>query len=131
MKELKGLNAAANKIHAAAKEKGFYDNPKEIGTLLMLCVSELGEALESDRKEAYTDMIGYEKNMCGYSPENNPSTFEFTFENEIKDTFEDEIADTIIRLLDLCGYKNIDIEKHIDLKLKYNRLRSKLHGKNY
>lgn len=37
----------------------------------------------------------------------------------------------MIRLFDLCGYMDIDIEKHIDLKLKYNQGRPNKHGKNY
>ena len=51
---LKGLNDAANKIHQNAKEKGFWDEERETGTLLMLCVSELSEALEADRKDKYS-----------------------------------------------------------------------------
>ena len=57
---------------------------------------------------------------------------EFTsFEMEVKSSFEDELADAIIRLLDLAGYKNIDIQKHIDLKLQYNKTRPHKHGKSY
>lgn len=36
--------------HTNAREKGFWDEEREIGTLLMLIVSELGEALEAHRK---------------------------------------------------------------------------------
>lgn len=53
------------------------------------------------------------------------------FETYIKDTFEDELADTVIRILDLCGARGIDIERHINLKLKYNRSRERMHGKAY
>ena len=53
------------------------------------------------------------------------------FRSTIKDTFEDEIADAVIRLLDLSAGLNIDIEKHIEAKLKYNVSRPKLHGKAY
>jgi len=48
-----------------------------------------------------------------------------------KEHFKEEIADTFIRLGDLCGYLNIDIEKEIIKKTEKNKLRPKLHGKRY
>lgn len=45
-----GLNFASQEIHKEARNKGFWDSERETGTLLMLCVSELSEALEADRK---------------------------------------------------------------------------------
>ncbi|MGI5086019.1 hypothetical protein HF284_14045, partial [Treponema putidum] len=51
--------------------------------------------------------------------------------DKIKDTFEVEIADAFIRLASLCGYLNIDIEKFINVKMEYNKLREPLHGKKY
>ena len=47
----------------------------------------------------------------------------------IKDTFEDEISDVFIRLGDLCGSLDIDIEKHLDMKMTFNELRGKKHNK--
>ena len=37
----------------------------------------------------------------------------------LKNTFEDELADVIIRVLDLCAFKGIDIESHIKAKMRY------------
>ncbi|MFZ7121805.1 MAG: hypothetical protein ACOWWH_12765, partial [Eubacteriaceae bacterium] len=54
-----GLNDAASQVHAAAKNKGFWDSERETGTLLMLCVSELSEALEADRKNRLADIDGF------------------------------------------------------------------------
>jgi NTP pyrophosphatase (non-canonical NTP hydrolase) len=51
------------------------------------------------------------------------------FSDLIKDSFEDEIADCIIRLLDLCGFMGINIEKHIQLKMWFNEFREYKHGK--
>lgn len=53
------------------------------------------------------------------------------FESHIKDTVEDELSDAIIRILDLCGWLNIDIQRHVDLKMQYNAGREKMHGKKY
>ena len=115
------MNELAKKIHENAVKHGFYDEKREIGTLLMLCVSELSEALEADRKLFYSVMVDT------ISEEN----FKESFEDCVKDTFEDEIADAIIRILDLCAYMNIDIEEHIRLKMKYNEMRENKHGKRY
>jgi len=120
-----GMNELAEEIHANAISKGFWDSPRETGTVLMLCVTELSEALEADRKERYADrqLVGLEFI--------HPSPNSYVFLDKVKDTFEDEIADTIIRLLDLCGRKQIDIEWHIREKMKYNKSRPRLHGKKY
>lgn len=122
-----GLNDAANQIHTAAKDKGFWDSERETGTLLMLCVSELSEALEADRKDRVANLQTFEKRQ-EYQLDH---PFKECFEKYIKDTFEDELADTVIRILDLCGARGIDLEKHINLKLKYNATRERMHGKNY
>lgn len=115
------MNELARKIHENAVKHGFYDDEREIGTLLMLCVSELSEALEADRKGRHA------KPFESLSLED----FKGKFEQNFKDTFEDELADTIIRILDLCGYLKIDIEEHVRLKMKYNEMRENKHGKKY
>ena len=122
---MKTLNKLRDEVHENAKNKGFWDNQRETGTLLMLCVSELAEAMEADRKDRYADLELIEKDKEDFID------FKWSFENSIKDTFEDELADTIIRILDLCGAKGIDIEKHIELKMKYNATRERMHGKKY
>jgi NTP pyrophosphatase (non-canonical NTP hydrolase) len=45
------------------------------------------------------------------------------------ENFREEIADTFIRLFDLCGGLEIDIEKEILKKMKKNRKRPYMHGK--
>jgi len=127
MKELlKGLNEAAKRIHAAAKEKGFYNTTPETGTALMLVVSELSEAMEADRNNHKANREVYEA-IIGKGEKWDAENFEFW----IKDTHEDEITDAIIRLLDYAGFKNIDIEWHIREKLAYNLTRPHKHGKKY
>ena len=112
----------ADQIHKVAVEKGFYEGEINIGEKLMLIVSEIGEAMEAHRKGKFAD------DHRTVIEDNN---FLKSFEEYIKDTFEDEIADTFIRLLDLCAYMKIDIEKHIQLKNEYNILREYKHGKKY
>lgn len=119
---LEFLNLAAKEIHKMNKEKGFYDEPKEVGTALMLIVSELGEAMEAYRE-------GERANKDKYIKSNGYNMSVTDFKTMIKDTFEDEIADTMIRLFDLAGWLGIDLDFHIKMKLKYNRRRPYKHGK--
>ena len=121
------INELVKKSFKNAKEKGFHEKEKEIGTLLMLIVSELGEALETHRKNG----LQLKANETMDFNKMNNKIFKIFFEEHVKDTFPDEIADTFIRLGDLCGLLNLDIEKYIKLKMRYNSLREKKHGKNY
>jgi len=121
------LNEFAQELHAKAQAKGFWDEKREIGTLLMLVVSELSEALEADRKNKHANMSAF-----NYREDDKEEFhFESDFQDLIKDTFEDEIADTFIRLFDLVGHLEIDIERHIQLKMQYNQTREYKHGKKY
>lgn len=117
-----GLNESAKTIHNNNREKGFWDKERNVGELLMLVTSELGEALDAHQKGRFANWEQYEEYSL-YSPG--------LFKTHIKDSFEDEIADAIIRLLDLSAGLNIDIEKHINAKVKYNKSRERLHGKLY
>ena len=44
------INELTEQAHYNALIKGFHDSPREVGTSLMLIVSELSEALEAHRK---------------------------------------------------------------------------------
>ena len=83
-------------------------NPnKNIGELLMLIISELGEALEAHRcgrfVAKHTDMLEW----IDETSLDNDHWIKL-FEINIKNTFEDELADVFIRLFDLCGYLGIE-----------------------
>lgn len=138
------MNELAKTIHERAKEKGFYERPFNIGEKLMLVNTELSEALEADRKGRKADLAGFRTrlselensmNMGVVKPENvenlKKEFFEACFKKYVKDTVEDELADAVIRLLDICAYLNIDIDTHVELKMKYNSGREKYHGKIY
>ena len=114
------MNKLRDEIHNLAKEKGFWNKPRETGTMLMLMVSEIAEAMEADRKDRYAKPQLLDE-----------SNFVESFEQNVKDTLEDEMADTIVRVLDFCGAQNIDIDWHIKKKLQYNATRAKMHGKKY
>jgi NTP pyrophosphatase (non-canonical NTP hydrolase) len=121
------LNKIAQAIHQNNVDKGFYDGltaeTVNIGERLALIHSEISEALEAHRKgrRANNDVVLGESN----------EEFKKSFEENYKDTFEDEIADATIRIFDLCGLLDIDLDKFLLAKVRYNTLRPYKHGKNY
>ncbi len=123
------LNELRDKIYLNAKDKGFWDQERNIGEALMLVVTELSEGLETHRAtgkiELVDDKIKEAMNQMA------DDEFKEHFALIVKDKFQDEMADSIIRILDLCGGLGIDIEWHIAAKMRYNATRSKLHGKKY
>jgi NTP pyrophosphatase (non-canonical NTP hydrolase) len=121
------------KAHGVAKEKGFWDEERNVPEMLMLVVSELSEALEALRKGHYADpfataVLAEDLNNWDDSLKD---AWKNGFEKAVKSSFEDEIADVAIRLFDMCGGLKIDLEKHIEMKMKYNSLRPYKHGKKF
>jgi NTP pyrophosphatase (non-canonical NTP hydrolase) len=101
------INELADRIHTVNKEKGFWANDRNVGEMLMLVTSELGEALEAHRKNKKDDHLPQYEGL------------------------HVEIADAIIRLLDMSAGLGININKIILDKLEYNKSRPRLHGKAY
>jgi len=129
------LNKLATEIHENTKSKGFFDSEKNIGEMLCLIHSEVSEALEADRKNHYCKisasmLAGLADKDYGISFNDEKRSSEH-FESLVKNTFEDELADVVIRVLDLCAFKGIDIESHIKAKIRYNSGRQHKHGKKY
>lgn len=120
-------------IHQNNREKGFWDKPRNVGEMLMLVVSELGEAIEAHRQRQFANFDEFNQTLANLTNATGDEmkAKKTAFEVILKDTFEDEISDAIIRLLDMAGGLDIDIQKHIELKMEYNKTRQRLHGKGY
>ncbi|BDD05238.1 hypothetical protein [Aureibacter tunicatorum] len=128
------INKLSKEIHQNNKEKGFYENERNIGELLCLIHSEVSEALEAHRIEKHTHEMPSAISQGIQAPnltKEDASLFKKEFEAKIKNSFEDELADTMIRIMDLAAYLNIDLETHILAKIQYNKLREHKHGKKY
>jgi NTP pyrophosphatase (non-canonical NTP hydrolase) len=143
------LNELRDKIHKNAVKHGFYNeeasamsaaggNEQTVAGIkhafftqrIALIHSEVSEALEADRKAKYSEP--FDRFVWFDDWDEGEKSFDrFNFNNYFKGTTEDELADVIIRTLDLCGHLGIDIERHIELKMKYNESREYKHGKNY
>jgi len=134
---MSNFNEFSKEVFEANKLKGFDVSKNNIGQTLMLVVSELAEALEADRKDKRAKEKGLkfleekEKDEWDRDFNETPEHFKKMFELYIKDSFEDEIADSFIRLFDLVGGLEIDIDFHIAQKRRYNSLRPHMHGKAY
>ncbi|MCH8491178.1 MAG: hypothetical protein LAT81_14790 [Oceanicaulis sp.] len=124
------LTRLSKQVHEANKAKGFYDKSTSVAEKLMLVNSELCEALEADRNDLHAN-ISYFEEAEKSNHLMDDHHFTKIFKINVKDTFEDELADALIRILDLSGALNIDIQKHVELKLRYNKTRPYKHGKNY
>ncbi|MEM6397496.1 MAG: hypothetical protein AAF741_14195 [Bacteroidota bacterium] len=126
---LANLNNVAREVQRRNVEKGFYEKEKNIGEMIALMHSELSEALEADRKNRYAKADNETWDMLDESP--SEADFMDLFRETVKDTFEDELADAFIRILDMAGYLKIDLERHVEYKMRYNQGRQKYHGKRY
>lgn len=136
------IKELCKEAHKTACEKGFWEyaynlerHPSEqkqlkrrnLSEILMLIVSELGEACEALRRGQR------QKNTCyDYDEKGIHQKIKGIEKTRwVKDTFEDELADAVIRIADLCEAEGIDLEWQIKQKMKYNETRPKKHNKNF
>ena len=133
------FNNFAVQVHESNKKRGIDVSKENLGQTLLQIVSEIVESMEADRSDKkgmlndfFQDLKLANLTIDDFNLDNsNYRLIKNRFETTIKDSFEDEIADTFLRLFDLCGALNIDIESHIKLKLAYNESREYKHGKKY
>jgi NTP pyrophosphatase (non-canonical NTP hydrolase) len=79
---------------------GYEPKDRNTGELLMLCVSELAEAMEGHRKDLPDDKLPHRK------------------------MFEVELADALIRIFDLAGSRGLDLQAAYEEKMAYNAKRA-------
>ena len=94
--------------HAMAREKGFWDKPRNDGEAIALMHSELSEALEALRH--------------GNPPSEHIPEFS---------GLEEELADELIRIFDFCGGNRLRLGEAVIAKMKFNAGRGFRHGKHF
>lgn len=112
--DLEGLGVLAEELHRHSRAQGFWEASSNFGEKIALIHSEASEALEEYRDGHALDEVYFVIDKQGQrKPEGVPI----------------ELADILIRVLDLAGYGNIDIDGAMKLKIEYNYTRPRLHGK--
>lgn len=96
------IDAWCRRIVEWRKSKGFRTEWDNFSEKCMLIVTEVSEAVEASRAK----LLDY-------------------------DHVSEELADVAIRLFDLCGSLDIDLEKWIQKKMSINENREVRHGKRY
>ena len=106
------LNRLAEEIHKTATEHGWWETERELPEILMLCVSELSEALEEYRDGRPNEWYV----LCDAIPVAKPEGIAV------------EMVDCIIRILDYLSKIGVDIDGIMERKMQYNESRPYRHG---
>lgn len=100
------LNELSRDLHERNIKAGWWNDiltgerlDRNVGELLMLCVSEISEAMEGHRKNLMDDKLPHRK------------------------MFEVELADVFIRIFDIAGAYDLDLGGAISEKLDFNAVR--------
>lgn len=114
------LNALRDRAYKSACEHGFHDKELSNEHFLMLVITELSEAVEADRSNEWNrraKVDWFKKRIessliCkGLDPDIPKARgYEVAYNEAIKGSVDEELADTVIRLLDLAGLRNISLE---------------------
>ena len=105
--EIRNAQKVVNQI---ATDKGFWEKDRNDAEMIALMHSELSEALEAIRHEGYELVSEHIPNY-----------------NRVAE----EMADVVIRVLDFCEARNIDLGSAIVAKMEFNITRPYKHGKKF
>ena len=129
------VSTLQHQAYINAKEKGFHDHPKEVGTLLALIHSELSEALEAHREgERWKLNLTPAQWKWVMNEEDMVALKDFLWDkskHQGPEHISEEMADAVIRLGDMAGAMGIDLEQAVIRKMQINEDRARLHGKRY
>lgn len=90
------VNQLVKLCHGLAKDAGWHNKEREVGTLLCLVHSEISEAMEGVRKNLMDDKLTH------------------------RDMFTVELADAVIRIFDMAGKYGLDLGGALVEKLEFN-----------
>ena len=105
------INKLSKEAYENTVAHGWNDEDRSFGDVIALIHSELSEALEE-----YRNKKGF--NEIYYNDNNSEKPLGIPI----------ELADVVIRVFDVCGKYDIDLEKAIRIKMEYNSKRPFKHG---
>ncbi|WP_228941818.1 hypothetical protein [Nocardioides sp. Leaf374] len=118
------------------RDNGWHDDDRTVGDDIALLHSEASEALEAFRDHGLADATdqnvaaAYELHRWaetnGRLPE--PCTDRCQTTPPKPEGFGSELADVLIRLLDTCERRGVDLAGEYERKVAYNRTRGHRHG---
>ena len=120
------ITEAVTESYDNAVQHGFHEQEYSFPHWMALVMSECGEAIEKHRSDGFLLPTANIRAVLEEALKDK-----VIYEKAFKDAVESEIADVLIRLFDLCGLYNIDIEAFLEAKMKYNRGRPRLYGRKY
>lgn len=110
------LNELRDKAYQNAVVHGWHEEDKSDSHWLCLVISELMEAVEADRKNRHASVkffnhsIDYALRELHLTKQDFSNYFFNSYKENIKGSVEEELADACIRILDLAGLRNTDLD---------------------
>lgn len=116
------LDLAEQQVYDVNVGNGWFDEDRTVGDDIALLHSEVSEMLEAFRSHGLADATvgepAIDKTLAGESFTSQPKP----------EGFGSECADVLIRLLDTCRRRGVNLAEEFDRKLEYNRTRGHRHG---
>lgn len=113
------LKTMQKEILEANQANGWFDEERTVGDDIALLHSEVSEMFEAYREQGLEDVTAIRE----------PGSWEDQTQGPPKpEGFGSECADVLIRLLDTCERRGIDLQAEYERKIAYNRTRGYKHG---
>lgn len=116
------LRRAADDVYAVNEANGWFESERTVGEDIALLHSEVSEMLEAFREFGLKDITGHTLTLKhqgdGLAQVTPPKP----------EGFGSECADVLIRLLDTCKRRGIDLGFEFERKLQHNAGRGHRHG---
>lgn len=109
------LEWASDEVYTVNKDNGWFEEDRTVGDDIALLHSEVSEMLEAYREGGLGDLTVAEVDGI-------------LVMNPKPEGFGSEAADVLIRLLDTCRRRGVDLGFEFGRKLAFNRTRGHRHG---